>query len=151
MQANKGRDTAPELRIRSLLHAAGLRFRVDHPLPVDRRRRADIAFTRAALYVFVDGCFWHGCPHHYVAPKTRAQFWRAKIEANMARDVDTSTRLEQAGATVLRFWEHVDATEAARTVEGTYRSLRGTRSAVIPVERAVRGPGLAADVGQTDT
>src|SRR5262245_36128658 len=65
MQANRGRDTGPEIALRSLLHRAGLRFRVDLPLPFDRRRRADIVFTRVGLYVFVDGCFWHGCPEHF--------------------------------------------------------------------------------------
>src|SRR5688500_9129883 len=70
MMANRGRDTGPELALRSLMHRAGMRFRVDHPLPFDRRRRADIVFTRAGLYVFVDGCYWHGCPEHFVMPKT---------------------------------------------------------------------------------
>src|SRR4051794_306972 len=62
MQANRGRDTAPELAVRSALHRLGWRFRVDVPLPFDRRRRADIVFSRVGLYIFIDGCFWHGCP-----------------------------------------------------------------------------------------
>ena len=93
MQANRGRDTGPEVALRSLLHRAGLRFRVDFPLPFDRRRRADIVFTRAGLYVFVDGCFWHGCPDHFVMPKTREQFWRDKIEGNRARDANSDAHL----------------------------------------------------------
>lgn len=127
MQANRGRDTGPELALRSILHARGLRFRVNQPLPFDRRRRADVTFTRARLYVFVDGCFWHGCPEHYIAPKTRSAFWAEKVEGNRVRDADTRMRLEQAGARVLRFWEHQDPSEAADVVEAAYRSMLGAR------------------------
>ena len=123
MRANRGRDTAPERRLRSILHARGLRFRVNQPLPFERRRRADVTFTRVGLYVFVDGCFWHGCPEHFVLPKTRAEFWRAKILDNAERDQDTTRRLEEAGATVLRIWEHTDPWLAAALVERTYLSL----------------------------
>ena len=68
MQGNKRRDTAPELAVRRALHARGLRYRVDWPLPFDRRRKADIAFTKARIVVFIDGCYWHGCPLHYSEP-----------------------------------------------------------------------------------
>ena len=63
MLANRRRDTTPELAVRRRLHAAGLRYRVDFPAdPADRRRRVDIVFTRARVAIFIDGCFWHGCP-----------------------------------------------------------------------------------------
>lgn len=120
MQANRSRDTGPELALRSLLHRAGLRFRVDHPLPFDRRRRADIVFTRVGLYVFVDGCFWHGCPEHFVMPKTRREFWSAKIDGNQLRDRDTDRRMQSAGLISLRIWEHVNVTAAADLVAGAY-------------------------------
>lgn len=120
MQANRGRDTAPELALRSLLHQAGMRFRVDLALPFDRRRRADIVFTRVGLYVFVDGCFWHGCPEHFVMPKTRRDFWAAKIEGNRARDRDTDQRLHNAGLSVVRIWEHSPPNEAVRIVLDRY-------------------------------
>lgn len=94
--------------MRRLLHARGLRYRVDLPLPFDKRRRADITFTRAKVVVFVDGCFWHGCPQHYVAPKAHPEYWGPKIAANRARDVETTQRLQAEGWTVLRFWEHED-------------------------------------------
>jgi len=123
MQANRGRDTGPELALRSILHARGLRFRVNHPLPFDRRRRADLTFTRAGLYVFVDGCFWHGCPEHFVEPETRRDFWLTKISGNRARDVETRARLEDRGATVIRVWEHEDPEAAADTVEAAYRAI----------------------------
>lgn len=123
MQANRGRDTGPELALRSLLHRAGLRFRVNLPLPFDRRRRADIVFTRVGLYVFVDGCFWHGCPSHFVMPKTRCDFWAAKIARNRARDRDTDEHLRAAGFSVVRVWEHTPPTEAAQVIAKAYVRL----------------------------
>lgn len=120
MQANRRRDTGPELALRSLLHQAGMRFRVDLPLPFDRRRRADIVFTRVGLHVFVDGCFWHGCPQHFVLPKTRRDFWELKIDGNRARDRDTDARLADAGVSCLRIWEHVPPVEAAHMVLERY-------------------------------
>ena len=116
MRANRGRDTGPELALRRALHARGLRYRVDHPLPFDRRRRADVLFTRAKVAVFVDGCFWHGCPEHGTTPRTNARFWSDKIGRNRARDADTTARLEAAGWVVLRFWEHDDPDRAAADV-----------------------------------
>lgn len=120
MQANRGRDTGPERALRSTLHQAGMRFRVDLPLPFDRRRRADIVFTRIGLYVFVDGCFWHGCPDHFVMPKTRREFWAAKVEGNRARDRDTDERLQDAGLSVVRIWEHSPPDEAAALILDRY-------------------------------
>src|SRR5262245_18000795 len=78
MRATRRRDTAGELALRSALHARGLRFRVDAALPLTRRR-ADILFRPWKLAVFVDGCFWHGCPEHATWPKANAEWWRAKI------------------------------------------------------------------------
>ncbi|MDO9410088.1 very short patch repair endonuclease [Patulibacter sp.] len=106
MQAVKRRDTKPELLLRSELHRRGLRFFVDRaPLP-KMRRRADLVFPRKKVAVYVDGCFWHGCPIHGTWPKNNAEWWRAKIEGNQARDRDTDKRLVDAGWTVIRVWEH---------------------------------------------
>lgn len=116
MRACRGRDTAPELALRSLLHRQGLRFRVDHRVLKEVRRRADIVFTRARVVVFVDGCFWHGCPKHGTWPKANAQFWREKIELNRRRDEDTDERMRQEGWTVIRAWEHEDARVTAKLV-----------------------------------
>ncbi|WP_082574828.1 MULTISPECIES: very short patch repair endonuclease [unclassified Nocardioides] len=121
MLANKRRDTGPELAVRSILHRAGMRFRVDHPLPFAPRRRADIVFTRAGLYVFIDGCFWHGCPEHFVMPRTRSDFWQNKIDGNRDRDRDTEARIRALGLTSLRIWEHVPPVEAASLVVQSYR------------------------------
>ena len=125
MQGNRRRDTAPELAIRRLLHANGLRYRVDYPLPFDRRRKADIVFTRWRIAVFVDGCFWHGCPEHASWPKSNAQFWRDKIEANRARDADTDRRLSASGWRVIRVWAHERAGEAAERIENVVRGGGG--------------------------
>jgi DNA mismatch endonuclease (patch repair protein) len=106
MKAARQRDTNPELALRRELHRMGLRYRVDErPLP-GIRRRADVTFRSARVAVFVDGCFWHGCPEHGTSPKANAQWWRDKIDRNRARDVDTDRRLAEAGWRVVRLWEH---------------------------------------------
>lgn len=110
--ANKRSDTTPELAIRTLLHRQGFRYKVDWPLPIDKRRRADIAFTKAKVAVFVDGCYWHACPTHYVPPKQNAEYWLQKRISNGERDRDTDERMRDLGWTVLRFWEHEDPEEA---------------------------------------
>jgi DNA mismatch endonuclease, patch repair protein len=124
MRANRGRDTGPELDVRRALHAMGLRYRVDYPLPINRRRRADIAFTRAKVAVFIDGCFWHGCPDHGTTPRTNSRFWSEKIERNRARDADTTELLSAAGWTVMRFWEHDEPSVVAVLI---YRSVHRDR------------------------
>lgn len=109
MLANRRKDTTPELAVRRRLHAEGLRYRVDYPADsTDRRRRADIVFTRARVVVFIDGCFWHGCPDHFIAPKRNADYWGPKIARNMERDRASTARLQEDGWRVLRFWEHED-------------------------------------------
>jgi DNA mismatch endonuclease, patch repair protein len=124
MTSQRQRDTKGELELRSLLHRRGLRFRV-HALLPGLRRRSDIVFTRARVAVFVDGCFWHGCPEHGSWPKQNADWWREKIEANQRRDRDTDARLKAAGWTVIRVWEHDDPTRAAdRIVEIVRRAIR---------------------------
>ncbi|KJK55182.1 DNA mismatch repair protein Vsr [Saccharothrix sp. ST-888] len=106
MQAIKARDTKPELLIRQILHAQGLRYRVAaRPLP-HLRRTADIVFGPTKVAVFIDGCYWHGCPTHYVPPKTNQGYWSEKVVRNMERDRDTDSQLTEAGWLVLRFWEH---------------------------------------------
>lgn len=107
------KDTAAELRLRRTLHARGLRYRLHVPLLEKPRRVADIVFRRRKLAIFVDGCFWHGCPQHGTSSKSNADFWRDKIETNKKRDLDTNQRLTAAGWRVLRVWEHEDAEDAA--------------------------------------
>jgi len=125
MQRQQTRDTAPEMAVRRLLHAAGLRYRVDvAPLP-NLRRRADVVFGPAHVALFVDGCFWHGCPVHGSRRTTaNSEYWSAKVERNQARDRDTDERLRAAGWLPLRVWEHQDPNAVAAAVLETVRSRR---------------------------
>lgn len=123
MQANKGRDTNPELVIRHLLHAGGFRYRVNfRPLP-GLRRTADIVFTRAKVAVFIDGCFWHGCPSHYQRPVANREYWDAKVVRNRERDAETAFALASAGWIVLRFWEHERPEVAVAMIEDSVREV----------------------------
>ncbi|MET8744373.1 very short patch repair endonuclease [Streptomyces sp. NPDC004728] len=124
MQAIRSRDTKPERLIRRLVHASGLRYRVAaKPLP-GLRRTADMVFRPAKVAVFIDGCYWHGCPEHYVPPKTNPGYWSDKVARNVARDRDTDQRLAEAGWLVLRFWEHQDSDACALTIVGAVRKRR---------------------------
>lgn len=117
MQANRGRDTKPELAVRKALHARGHRYRVDVRPEPGLNRRADIVFTRAKVAVFVDGCYWHGCPAHYTAPVTNGSFWADKVTANRRRDAETNHGLQSTGWSVVRVWEHEPVEDAVRKVE----------------------------------
>ena len=122
MQGNRSRDTKPELAVRSAVHRRGLRYRVAaRPLP-ELRRTADLVFRKAKIAVFVDGCYWHGCPEHHTQPATNPEYWSAKITGNIERDQNTDTHLEQAGWTVMRFWEHENPESVAETVEQSVRA-----------------------------
>lgn len=109
-------DTDPELALRRELHALGLRYRVQYPVPGNRRRRIDVAFTKHRLAVFVDGCFWHGCSVHQNQPSTNAEWWAWKFETIRSRDSDTNRLLSENGWRVVRVWEHEDPLEAARNI-----------------------------------
>ena len=119
------KDTDVELALRKELHARGLRYRLQVPLLTRPRRVADIVFPRKKVAVFVDGCFWHGCPDHASWPKSNAQFWCDKIEANRARDADTDQRLSASGWRVVRVWSHERADEAAERIEHVIRGGSG--------------------------
>jgi DNA mismatch endonuclease, patch repair protein len=126
MQRQPTRDTAPEMAVRRALDAAGLRYRVDiAPLP-GLRRRADIVFRPARVAVFIDGCFWHGCPEHGRRPThANPDYWLAKVERNQIRDRDTDQRLREAGWIVVRAWEHeAPADVVSRVVEVVTRRRR---------------------------
>ncbi|THA70838.1 very short patch repair endonuclease [Streptomyces sp. A0958] len=126
MSANKGKDTKPELRLRAALYRKGLRYRVGiRPLP-QLRRTADVVFPKAKVAVFVDGCFWHGCPEHYRPAKKRGQAWAEKIEGNRDRDAATTLALKEQGWSVLRFWEHEDPEMAAEQVRVVVEERRAT-------------------------
>lgn len=104
MSRIKGKDTKPELILRSLLHKAGLRFRLHAPkLP----GRPDIVLIKYKTVIFVNGCYWHRhpkCPKATI-PKTRTSFWLTKFAATVERDQKKSTELKNLGWTVLIVWE----------------------------------------------
>ncbi|MGA5701803.1 very short patch repair endonuclease [Peterkaempfera bronchialis] len=126
MSANKGRDTKPEKLLRSALHRRGLRYRVGVRPVSDLRRTADVVFTKARVAVFVDGCYWHGCPEHHRPAKKGAAFWQEKIAGNQARDAETNEALRDAGWLVIRVWEHEDPEQAAQEVAEVVRSRQHT-------------------------
>lgn len=116
MKAAKPRDTAPEKALRSALHKKGLRFRIDQKPITKLNRRADIIFRFAKVAVFVDGCFWHGCPIHGTQAKANAEFWRNKITRNQERDLETNQLLKNAGWKVIRVWEHENPEKVAEKI-----------------------------------
>jgi DNA mismatch endonuclease, patch repair protein len=124
MQLQRTRDTAPELAVRRLLHRSGLRYRVDLPPLPGMRRRADIVFGPAKVAVYIDGCFWHGCPQHGNQPRANSEYWEPKLHRNRERDAETDQLLAAAGWTVLRAWEHEAPAEVAARVEQSLGRLR---------------------------
>src|SRR3954452_11629678 len=113
----RGRNTKPEMALRTALWSLGLRYRLHYSIP----GKPDVVFPRQRVAVFVDGCFWHGCPEHSVNPKTNASFWRNKLDGNIERDQRTSASLESLGWTVLRFWEHEIEQDVSKVVEQIIR------------------------------
>lgn len=124
MQGNRGKNTRPEVRLRSILHGMGLRYRVAARPLAHLRRTADLVFVRPKIAVFLDGCFWHGCPEHYRPATRNSQFWAQKIHGNKARDDETSQLLLEAGWTVIRIWEHEDMHGAAERISSVVRARR---------------------------
>lgn len=120
MRGNRSRDTGPEHALRSLLFRQGLRYRIHLPIDTELRRvRPDVVFPRQRIAVFVDGCFWHGCPDHGTTPRANGSYWHAKLARNRDRDAMTTAALRRAGWTVVRVWEHDverGATEVMRAV-----------------------------------
>jgi DNA mismatch endonuclease (patch repair protein) len=122
MQVTRRRDTAAEIAVRQLLHARGLRYRVDRVVLPGMRRRVDIVFVTARVAVFVDGCFWHSCPRHRTSPKANAAWWAAKLTQNRRRDAHTNRRLRSAGWHVERVWEHESPAAAAARIARIVRA-----------------------------
>ena len=110
--------------LRRELHARGMRYRVGYAVPGNRRRSIDIAFVGIRLAVFVDGCFWHGCPVHGTWPITNAEWWENKIVMNRARDADTDRLLREHGWESLRLWEHEVPAAADRVIDAYSRRRR---------------------------
>jgi DNA mismatch endonuclease, patch repair protein len=124
MQANRSRDTKPEVALRKALHAMGLRYRVcARPLP-EVARTVDVVFRPTRIAVEVRGCFWHGCPEHYRAPTTNSDYWSAKVQRNVDRDTKTEKLLRDAGWELIVIWEHDDIVGAAQRIAAEVRRRR---------------------------
>jgi DNA mismatch endonuclease (patch repair protein) len=128
MASVRQRNTLAEIELRKILHARGLRYRLHAALVTKPRRTVDIVFPGSRVAVFVDGCFWHGCPEHGSWPKSNADFWREKIETNRARDADTDLRLRALGWEVIRVWTHEDASDAAERIRRTIAARNSRRA-----------------------
>lgn len=118
------KDTAPEIALRRELHAIGLRYRINYAALPGVRRRPDVVFTAVRVAVFIDGCFWHRCPEHAVAPKNNAAWWSDKLQHTVDRDRDTDLCFTTAGWLVVRIWEHEPACDAAARIDSLVRSRR---------------------------
>lgn len=124
MSANRGKNTKPELLLRKALWRKGFRYRIKNRLP----GKPDIVFPLEHVAVFVDGCFWHGCPEHFQQPETNAKFWHEKIRKNQARDKKVNVALESEGWKVLRFWEHEVKANPDNCDRQVIRLLKSRRS-----------------------
>jgi len=130
MVANVGNSLKPERVLRSALRRAGLRFHQNRR-PIPRLRcEADVVFVTAKVCVFVDGCFWHGCPEHFTCPKTNSSWWQEKIRSTRLRDRRQRIDLAMSGWTVLRFWEHDVIAKTQRVTSRIVVAVGGGRVGV---------------------
>ena len=120
MRRVHSRDTSCEMALRRALHRRGLRYSLKKKLPGS----PDIMFVAARVAVFVDGCFWHGCPDHCRRPTGNAGYWRAKIDRTIARDERVSRELAESGWRVVRLWEHEINESPARCAARVARIVR---------------------------
>jgi DNA mismatch endonuclease (patch repair protein) len=125
-RAIKRSDTKPEVRLRSELHARGLRFRKDYRLVLadGTKARPDVVFTRAKVAVFYDSCFWHACPSHGRRPAVNEWYWTPKLARTVERDAQTTAALRASGWIVIRMWEHEDLHEAVERISTSVGSRR---------------------------
>ena len=141
MSRIRARNTKPEILVRKELWARGVRYRTDFRTPGGR---ADIAIPARQFAVFVDGCFWHGCPEHYVRPKSSKDFWDKKLKENLERDTRGMLRLLAEGWTVVRLWEHEIREAPQVAIEKTVLAL-GSRKSDWPLWRVERVDFLEPD------
>jgi DNA mismatch endonuclease (patch repair protein) len=125
------RHTEPEMQLRRALWRVGLRYRLHGALP----GCPDVVFNRARVAVFVDGCFWHGCPQHGGVPRTNTVFWRRKIGVNTNRDRRVDGELVSLGWRVIRVWEHSVENTPDRVADRIARIVRSPIVAPGPVRR----------------
>lgn len=127
MSRQRQRDTSAEMLVRRILHSRGIRYRVDAAPEPRIRCKADLVWRRLRLAVFIDGCFWHGCPIHATRPKANEAWWAQKLDGNMRRDRRIDAELIELGWTVLRFWEHEEPDRVANDICLTLERIRGNR------------------------
>ncbi|TKK85826.1 very short patch repair endonuclease [Herbidospora galbida] len=126
MRSQREFDTGIEVELRKLLWARGLRYRIHAQVIPGTRRKVDLVFPGAKVAVFVDGCFWHGCPRHYTAPANNNDWWLKKIRTNRTRDINSFRRLRSIDWRVIRVWGHQDLEAAADKIEAIVRARRAT-------------------------
>lgn len=104
MRSIKSKGTSLEISLRKAMWALGLKgWRINYKKVLGR---PDIVFTKNKIAIFIDGCFWHGCPKCYRRPGTNTKYWDEKVIKNISRDQDVTSRLEDSGWCVVRIWEH---------------------------------------------
>jgi len=101
MSCIRSSSTGPELKLRKTLKALGFAYQ-----PKGIHGKPDFASRKHKIAVFIDGCFWHGCPVHYKKPKSNIRYWKGKIRRNVERDAEICRKLEAGGWRVIRVWEH---------------------------------------------
>jgi DNA mismatch endonuclease, patch repair protein len=125
-KSNARGDTRPEAQLRSELHRLGLRFRKNRRVEILRGAvRPDVVLVGARVAVFVDGCFWHGCPAHARKPRSNTDYWGPKLESNIERDRRVDRALADDGWRVVRVWEHEAPSEAAARIERVVKGGNG--------------------------
>ena len=122
MSQIKSSKTKPEIAVRKLIWKKGYRYRIGHGLP----GKPDIVFPSYRTVVFIDGCFWHGCPQHCRMPSSNVSYWKQKISGNKKRDKRTNTQLKKDGWKVIRIWEHSIKKNPQKTVERIIQKLNLT-------------------------
>jgi DNA mismatch endonuclease (patch repair protein) len=142
MRGNRRKDTRPEIAVRSELHRRGLRFYKNRRPVRDFLCEADIVFPRARVAVFVDGCFWHGCPDHGTRPASNSGYWNAKIDGNTARDRRNDEWLRSNGWLIVRGWEHEPAGRIADRVESALLESSGGGNVMEQRDDAVSHAGI---------
>jgi DNA mismatch endonuclease, patch repair protein len=136
MSRIRGRDTKPEISLRSALWRRGLRFRKNARLS----GKPDIMFPTERVVVFVDGCFWHRCPLHHTKPAANGHFWEQKLSGNVDRDRRTDAKLHADGWIVLRVWEHEVKDALDEITQRIYGCVVAER-ATPKVREVARDPG----------
>jgi DNA mismatch endonuclease (patch repair protein) len=134
MSRIRSQETSPEMLLRKALWTAGLRYRLKNKLP----GKPDIIFPSAKVAVFVDGCFWHGCPLHGKVPKSNQSFWVKKFTRNIVRDLAASSALSASGWLELRFWEHEIEKELVSCVFRVLQAVRDRQGTSICATNAIR-------------